>query len=168
MNREGKKALIGEYKDIFSQCKGFVIFDYSKIDANQFSKFRAEIRKVDGGVKVSKNTLVQLALKDTEYDKCSDIFKGSVAFAWGNDEVSPFKIAYNFSKENSELKIVGGGLGNLVFNKKEAIEMAKLPNLEESRAILLRLLMAVPSKLVRLANEPAAGFTRILQQKTNN
>jgi large subunit ribosomal protein L10 len=109
---------------------------------------------------VVKNTLAQLAVKDTEWSPLSDHFKGTIAaITSSGDPVAPSKALTKFAKEVEKLKIKVGLLSGKLLQASEIEALSKLPSREQMLATLLGsmkvpaqnlvgVLAAVPRKFV--------------------
>ena len=56
--------------------------------------------------KITKNRITKLAIEKTRCKQLSDLFTGPTAVALSQDAITSAKILTNFSKENSNLKIL--------------------------------------------------------------
>jgi len=106
---------------------------------------------------MDKKTLFKIALPRTiELDPRK--LEGEIAAAFGyQDEIGLAKILYDFSKKNENLKIAGGIIDGIFFQKEEIISLAKLPSKEQLLA-----------KLVGTINAPIAGFVNALKGNLRN
>ena len=89
--------------------------------------------------------------------------------ATSKDPVSAARVAYEFSKENKNLVILGGSLGTQVLDVKGVEALAKLPSLDEIRSKLVGLLVAPATKLAGIMQAPArdvVGVTRAYGEKS--
>ena len=59
-----------------------------------------------------KNTLAKMAIKDTNFKNLEKVFVGPTSVAYSNDPVSTSKVLVEFAKENENLKILGGAMGD--------------------------------------------------------
>ena len=63
------------------------------------------------------------------------------------------------------VQVKGGFLDGKPLDTGEIATLATLPNLHELRGILVGLLVAPATKLVRLLNEPAAQLARLVEAR---
>ena len=117
--------------------------------------------------KVTKNRLTKLALEQTQFKNLADLFTGPTAIGSSEDAIAPAKVLVNFTKETDKLKIIGGGVETKSLSVNEITNLASLPSLDEVRSKLIGLLMAGPTKLVRVVKEPPSRMARILAMKNN-
>ena len=85
-------------------------------------------------IKITKNRITKLALKETPKKDLEKYFTGPTAAAISSDPISTAKILTKFSKTNDKLKIIAGFMDGKVLDKKEVSVIATLPSLDEARA----------------------------------
>ena len=125
------------------------------------------MRKANCKFKVTKNKLVKLALKNTKFEHLDGLFSGPTAIGSSEDAIAPAKVLFNFTEETEKIKIIGGGIENISLTVDEINNLASLPSLDEIRSKLIGLLLAGPTKLVRIIKEPSSRMARILATKNN-
>jgi large subunit ribosomal protein L10 len=117
-------------------------------------------------VKVAKKTLINLALKEKKLD-LFDVKKmvGEIAIVFGfKDEILPAKTVYEFSKENKNLKILGGILEKNFILPEKIEELAKLPSREEILARLVGNISAPISNFVYVLKSIPQSLVLVLNQ----
>tara|TARA_B100000780_G_C21124739_1_gene456027 strand:+ start:4779 stop:5297 length:519 start_codon:yes stop_codon:yes gene_type:complete len=168
MSRAQKETEIKELNERFSNDEIVVVTHYSGLTVSEITDLRSQLRAEGASFKVTKNTLAKLALKDTKFEAMSDMFVGPTGVATSQDPVAAAKIAYKFAKDNKNLIIVGGALGDKILSVEEVETLAKLPSLDEIRSKLVGLLVAAPTKLVGIMQAPAldmVGVTKAYGEK---
>ena len=100
--------------------------------------------------KITNNRITKLALEKTRCKDLSDLFSGPTAVALSEDAITSAKILTKFSKENQNLKILGGIMGADVLDVAGVQNVATLPSLDEARAKIIGILNASASKLVSI------------------
>ena len=167
MDRAAKRELVTTLHGALKGAGVIVVAHYAGMTVAQMTDFRKRIKEAGGSVKVAKNRLAKLALKDTDAASIGDILKGPTCLAYSQDPISAAKIAVKYAKENDKYKILGGAMGKTVLDRSAVQALADLPSLEQLRAMLLGVMNAPASKLVRTLNEPAAALARLLQAKAD-
>ena len=81
MERAAKKALVTSLHDVFKDTGVVVVAHNTGMVAAQSAEFRKRVKEAGGSVKVAKNKLVQLALKDTDAEGISNLMKGPTILA---------------------------------------------------------------------------------------
>ena len=156
MKRDQKKQFVKNFKDILDNVGILVVTHYSGLKTTQTDELRLKIKEVGGKFIIAKNSLMKIILKDHKSKEFKALFNGPVALAYSEDEVSAAKVAFNFSKDNDKLLILGGMIGDKFLEQKDVLEIATLPSLDEIRA-----------KLVSLIQTPARNITYALKFSAN-
>lgn len=168
MSRAAKEVEIKELNERFSTDELVVVTHYSGLTVAQMSALRADLRANGASFKVTKNSLAKIAVKGTRFENITGLFAGPTGVATSQDPVAAAKVAYEYSKKNDKLVIVGGALGDLVLDAKAVEALAKLPSLDQLRSTLLGLLVAAPTKLAGVLQAPArdlVGVTKAYGEK---
>lgn len=165
MDRAAKSELVSTLHDVFKDTGVVVVAHYAGMTVAQMTDYRQKVKAAGGKVKVAKNKLAKLALKDTPYSGISDLFKGPTVLAYSKDPIAAAKIAVTFAKGNDKLVILGGAMGSTVLDASGIKALADLPSLDELRAKLIGLLNAPATKIARTIKEPGAKLARVVQAK---
>ena len=144
---EAKKVEVAAIADrLANSCAG-VIVDYKGTNVADDTALRAELRKEGVEYTVSKNTMIELAVKDTELQGLSSCLEGTTALATcKEDYVAAARILCKFATTHPNFKVKSGFIDN------EVISLAKLP----SRELLL-------ATVCNVFNAPIAAFARAVQ-----
>ncbi len=165
MDRAAKQALVTDLRDVFKDTGLVVVAHNTGMVAAQSAEFRKKVKEAGGSVKVAKNTLAKLALKDTDAEGISDLMKGPTVLAFSKDPIAAARAAVAYAKGNDKLVILGGAMGKTVLDAKGVKALAELPSLDELRAKLIGLLNAPATKIARTVKEPGAKLARVIQAK---
>jgi large subunit ribosomal protein L10 len=138
---------------------------FNKLDADTAIELRKALRNSKVDYKVIKNTLARRAAKGTLIEKLAVHFKGPTAIALGyGDVVAVAKaITEAFKKSAEKVKITGAVAEGSALDAKGVESLSKMPNLNESRSMLLGMLMQPATRLVQMINAPASSLARVLQ-----
>ena len=160
-----KTATINELKTLFESGDGFVFLNNKGMTLKQATAFRKELRGKKVAVKVAKNTLIKLALKEAgvKIDAFENTLAGPTVVAVGlEDPITPAKTILGYLKSNETLPLeVKGGL---LRSEGKALDVAgvealsKLPGREEMIAMLLGSLQAPAQNLCYAMNNSVAKF----------
>lgn len=162
MDRAAKSELVASLHEVFKDTGVIVVAHYAGLSVAQMTEYRRRIKEVGGKVKVAKNRLAKLALKDTDASGIADLFQGPTCIAYSDDPVAAAKVAVGFAKENENLVILGGTMGTSVLDVSSVKALAELPSLDELRAKLIGLLNAPATKIARTLKEPGAQLARVI------
>lgn len=137
------------------KSKSVVLADYKGLTVAQITKLRNQISDSGAEMKVTKNTLLSLALTKAGFPKeeIKDQLLGPTATIFSyEDEVAPLKITAEFGKDNQFPSFKAGFLGKTFLSADKVKELSQLP----SREVLL-------AKLVGTLNAPLYGLAVVLQ-----
>ena len=163
MDRARKRALVSTLNEEWKDSGVIVVAHYKGMTVAQMTDFRKRMKEAGGSVKVAKNKLAKLALKDTEVETISDLLKGQTCVAYSDDPVSAARVSVKYAKENDKLIILGGAMGKVRLDSAGVKALADLPSLDELRAKLIGLLQAPATKIARVLKEPGAMLARVVQ-----
>ena len=104
-----KTSTIDEIKDNFDGAQGVVVVNYSGLTVEQDTQLRKQLREAGITYKVYKNTMVNFAVKGTDFEGLSAHLEGPTAIAVSKDDATaPARILYNLSKEAEALELKAG------------------------------------------------------------
>ena len=166
MNKEKKKIYIKEMTTQFDKSEAVIVAHYQGLTVNQLDELRAKMREHGIIFKITKNRITKLALEKTKCKELSNLFSGPTAVALSEDAITSAKILTNFSKENSNLKILGGIMGNDILDVAGVKNVATLPTLDEARAKIVGVLKASAQKIVSILLAPAIKIATLALEKS--
>ena len=141
------------------------LVSYTKISGPQMNSIRKGLRAVGADLYVSRNSIVELALKDLNFNKLSERIKGQTAFVLTNaDSVEVSKTLIKFTKECEGLVIQGGLLEGAILEKTDIQRLSDLPSRTVLLTMLLRTLNAPMTRLARALNGKTRDLLSILKQ----
>ncbi|KAB2942894.1 MAG: 50S ribosomal protein L10 [Hyphomicrobium sp.] len=167
MDRAAKRELVTSLNTVLKDTGLVVVAHYAGMTVAQLTDYRKRVKEAGGKVKVAKNRLAKLALKDTSYEPIADLFKGQTCVAYSQDPIAAAKASVAYAKGNEKLVILGGAMGSTVLDANAVKALAELPSLDELRAKLIGLLNAPATKIARTVKEPGAKLARVIQAKAS-
>ncbi len=135
------------------------------ITVEEITRLRKDMHNAEAHLKILKNTLARIAIKDSTLESIERYLKGSTGLAYSNNPVGMAKAISEFAKTNEKLKILGGVMDGKAITPEVIKELASLPSMDELRAKIIGLLTAAASKIVRTINEPSARVARVIAAK---
>ncbi len=162
MDRAQKQELVTQLHDVFDNAGVVVVTHYSGLDVADMTKLRRALRENGASFKVTKNRLTKLALDGTNKTPLSDLFTGPTAIGYSDDPVAAPKAIARFAKDNENLIILGGMMGDLVLDVDGVKELASLPSLDELRGKLVCLLNTPATRIAGVLQAPAGQLARVL------
>lgn len=161
MDRLQKQELVASMGEIFASAGTVVVVHYDGLDVASMTDLRNKMREAGAELKVVKNRLTRLALKDTEFEGIADLFSGPAAIGFSEDVVAPAKVLVDFAKDNEALRVLGGGMGATVLDEAGVKALASMPSLDELRGKLVGVLQAPAQKLAAVTQAPAGQLARV-------
>ena len=166
MNKEQKKNYITEMTANFENSEAVLVTHYQGLTVKQLDELRKQMRDQGIQFKITKNRITKLALEKTKCKDLANLFTGPTAVALSKDAISSAKILTKFSKENSNLKILGGIMGKDVLDVAGVAKVATLPTLEEARAKIIGILRSPAQKIASILLAPASKIAILALEKS--
>ena len=166
MSREQKKNYITLMQDQFDKSEAVIVTHYQGLTVSQLDDLRKKMREQGIKFKITKNKITKLALEKTKCKDLSDLFSGPTAVALSEDAITSAKILTNFSKENSNLKILGGIMGKDILDVAGVKNVATLPTLDEARAKIVGILTSPAQKIASILLAPASKIAILALEKS--
>ena len=150
MNKEQKKNYISEMETQFQNNESVLVTHYQGLTMTQLDELRAQMREHGIKFKITKNRITKLALEKTKCKDLSNLFTGATAVAFSDDAIISARILSKFAKDNNNLKLLGGIMGQEVLDQAAVENVANLPTLDEARAQIVGILATPASKFVSI------------------
>ena len=166
MNKEQKKNYITEITSQFENSKAVMVTHYQRLTMPQLDELRSKMREHGIVFKITKNRITKLALEKTKCKDLSELFKGPTAIALSKDAITSAKILTKFSKENQNLKILGGIMGNDILDVAGVQNVATLPTLDEARAKIVGILRSPAQKIASILLAPGSKIAILALEKS--
>ena len=166
MNKEKKQIYISEMTTQFDKSEAVIVTHYQGLTVNQLDDLRAKMREQGIIFKITKNRITKLALEKTRCKDLSNLFTGPTAVALSKDAIASAKILTNFSKENKNLKILGGIMGNDILDVAGVQNVATFPTLDEARAKIVGILRSSAQKITSILLAPASKIAILSLEKS--
>ncbi len=168
MYKEHKEEVINDIREIFSDVTSVVLADYRGIDVPTVTVMRDELRAADCGYRIFKNTLLKIAVADSDKKVMMDLFSGPTAVIWSkNSPSAAAKIVLKFAKEEQAFTIKGGFFDGQKLDELGIKELATIPSEEVLRSTLLMLFIAAPTDFVRQTMAAPQSFVYLLNARKN-
>ncbi len=162
MNKNDKNEFVTWIKEEMTNAQSAVMADYRGLTVAQMTDLRRRCREAGVQFKVVKNTLMDLAVKETPMSGLEGLLTGPSALAWHHEDPgAPARILADYAKEkgNEALEIKGGAAGGRALDADQVKNvLAKMETREELLAKTAMLIVAGPTKLARVL---AAGPNKL-------
>ena len=160
---EDKQALVEEVNAIAASALSAIAAEYRGMSVAQITELRAKARSQGVYVHVVKNTLAKRAVEGTEFACLRETLKGPLILAFSREDPgAAARVFKDFAKGNDKLVTKAVAIGGVLYGPADLDRLASLPTLDQARAILLGVLQAPATKLVRTLAEPPALVARVL------
>ena len=166
MNKEQKKNYITEMTANFENSEAVLVTHYQGLTVKQLDELRKQMREQGIQFKITKNRITKLALEKTKCKDLANLFTGPTAVALSKDAISTAKILTKFSKENNNLKILGGIMGKEILDVAAVANVATLPTLDEARAKIVGILRSPAQKITSILLAPASKIAILALEKS--
>ena len=104
-----KEELVEEIKDRFSRSEAVILVDYRGLTVKELQALRGKLRECGCELRVYKNTLTEIALRELAMPELGGLLEGPTAFTFGfGDPVAPAKALTAFAKDHKALELKGG------------------------------------------------------------
>lgn len=163
ISKQKKEELVAEYTELLKQSNAVFLTEYTGLDVKQMQDLRSEVRKAEGSYRVTKNTLLLLALEKSGKPIPADLLTGQLATGFALQEVPALaKTLTEFAKDQEQFAIKGGILGEKLLTAEQVEELAKLPSLDELRAKIISLIQAPAINFVSTLNSGVQQVVNVL------
>ena len=166
MSKEKKQSYIKDMTTQFDSSEAVIVAHYQGLTVKQLDELRSKMREHGIIFKITKNRITKLALEKTRCKDLSNLFSGPTAVALSKDAITSAKILTNFSKENKNLKILGGIMGQDVLDVAGVAKVATLPTLDEERATIVGILRTPAQKITSILLAPASKIAILALEKS--
>ncbi len=136
MTRSAKEAIVATLSEEFKDSEAIIVCNYKGLTCQQLEEVRRLALENDVKVRVVKNTLARLAMKNAQTEELELV--GDSIFIWGKDQINTCKVADKSSEKFKDKFIIKSGLLEGKVASLDTINaMAKLPSRDELIGMLL-------------------------------
>jgi len=151
---ELKKPVVEEISELLNGAATAVVVDYRGLTVAEDTELRKQLREAGVVYKVYKNTMINFAIKDTEFADLAQHLEGPTAIAVCKDDATAAaRVLAKFAKTAEALEIKGGVVDGVYCDAAGIGQIASIP----SREVLL-------SKLLGSMQSPVTNFARVIKQ----
>lgn len=151
---EIKKPIVEEISEYLKDAQSAVVVDYRGLTVEQDTQLRKKLREAGVVYKVYKNTMINFAIKGTEFESLAPYLEGPTAIAISKDDATaPARILYDFAKTADKLELKAGVVEGTLYDQEGIKVIATIPSREE-----------LLSKFLGSIQSPVANFARVIKQ----
>ena len=158
---EQKRQIVAEVNEVAASALSAVVADYRGMTVAQMTEMRAKARESGVYLRVVRNTLARRAVEGTDYACLDETLVGPSLIAFSTEDPgSAARLMKDYAKELDALEVKALSIGGELINPDQIDRVAKLPTLDEARALLMSVLLAPATKLARTLNEVPGKLVR--------
>ncbi|GAB4203097.1 MAG: 50S ribosomal protein L10 [Coleofasciculaceae cyanobacterium] len=162
---ENKQDVVADLKQTLSESQLAVVINYQGLTVAEITDLRRRLRPTGTVCKVTKNTLMRLAIADdAKWQPMTEFLSGSSAFMLVKDDVGGAIKAYQeFQKASKKTELKGGVMEGRALNEAQIKAIGDLPSKEQLIAQIAGAINAVTTKIAVGINEVPASLGRSIK-----
>ncbi len=162
LSLDQKKVVISEATEAIASAQAGVLAEYRGFNVQQLTSLRTEARNAGVWIKVVKNNLARLAVRDSDFECLAEHFTGPVIFSASEDPVAVARVMAVFAKDNENFRITVGAMNGNLMDQAMIQRLSTLPGRDELIAKLMGTIRAPLQKFVSTLNEVPGKAVRTL------
>lgn len=160
---EAKKAIVNEVAEVAANAPSAIAAEYAGITVEQMTQLRQSARASGVYLRVVRNTLARRALENTRFECMRDGLTGPLLLAFsGNEPGAAARVIRDFAKANDKLVVKLVALDGRLLQPSDIEALASMPSREQAISMLMAVMKAPVTKLVRTLAEPHGKLVRTL------
>lgn len=166
MPQQYKIDKVAEIESHIEANNGVFVVNYNGLTVKQSQELRHQLREAGAEMKVYKNNLVRLALKNQEQPELDEILVGPTAYVfYENEPVEAAKALKEFAqKSKGVLEIKGGISEGKAVTAEEVNAIADLPTKDQLLGQIAGLINGFARDIAVCVNGVSSGLARSIQQ----
>ena len=168
MDRTEKAEMVKTLEGIFDSSGSVVMAEYSGMTVAEMTDLRAKLREKGATIRVVKNRLAKIALKGKPIEVAANMLSGPAAIAYAEDMISAPKVTVEFAKDSDAFSIIGGFMGEEIFDTAGIEGLSKLPSREELIGMVAQRLLGPAAEVAqRLTSQGSAlvGAIKVIEEQ---
>jgi len=168
--RAEKQARVDSLSEELSDAQLIALVDYTSITVEQVNSVRRTLESKGLTYRVEKNTLINLAIKDTDKADLNKYLNGMIGvIISGEDAIDAAKTIRSVAAEfkGSTFIVKGGYFDGDILDGKQIDKVADLPSKEELLTTLLRTIQEGPRQVLGVIQGPARDLVNLLKNYEN-
>lgn len=161
-----KRVVNRELEQAFDGIEGLVMVSFGGLSVEESESLRNELAGQGIQFRMVQNSIARRVLLAKGYEFPKEALKGNTGIAYGDAEAAITAAKIFTTKEVKDLgkvKIKGGMLEDNVLDAADAAQLAKVPDRDTLRAMLLGALSGPARSLVGTLHAVPGGLARVLQ-----
>lgn len=163
---ENKQQIVGELKELLAEAELALVLDYQGLSIKEMSDLRTRLQASNGVCKVTKNTLMRLAIDgENAWSNLEPLLSGTNAFILIKGDVGgAVKAVQAFQKDTKKSQTKGGLFEGKLLSQDEIKAIGELPSREVLMAQIAGSIHSMATKVATGINEIPSGLARTLHQ----
>ncbi|MBW4686709.1 MAG: 50S ribosomal protein L10 [Komarekiella atlantica HA4396-MV6] len=162
---EDKKEIVADLKETLSGSTLALVIDYQGLTVAEITDLRRRLRPSGTVCKVTKNTLMGIAIQDQEkWQPLTELLTGASAFLLVKEDFSSAIKAYqDFQKVTKKTELRGGVMEGRLLKEPDVKALGDLPSKEQLIAQIAGAINALATRIAVGINEVPGSLARALQ-----
>jgi large subunit ribosomal protein L10 len=141
-----KEETVNELREKLSLTKSLYLTDFRGLDVEEMTKLRRELKKGGAEYKITKNSMIRMAAKQSGFEGILDYLRGPTGLVFSyEDPVSPAKVLYEVHRRIEKPKIKIMWMEGRLLEENHLKGLAALPPKE---IILAQIISGLDSPMV--------------------
>ena len=140
MTRNEKVEIVNAITEEFKSADALVVCDFRGLSVPQIEGLRSAATEANVKVRVIKNTLAAIAMKDAGIEGIE--LKDTNIFVWGEDQLEVTKVVAKFAESSKVFEIKTAYIDGEVATAAHVEALSKMPSRDELIGMLLQTWMA--------------------------
>lgn len=160
---EDKKAIVADVNETAANALSLVIADARGVTVGDMDALRKLARENNVCLQVVRNTLAKRAIQGTEFECVNEALVGPSLFGFSMEEPgAAARIFKDFAKTQENFEVKALSVGGKLLPASQLDTLAKLPTRDQALGMLVSVMIAPVTKLVRTFNEVPSKVTRVV------
>ena len=143
-----KEKTVDELREKLSLTKSLFLTDFRGLNVDQMTDLRRDLKEKKAEYRITKNSLIRLAAKESRFEGVLDYLKGPTGLVFSfEDPVSPAKVLYEIHKKVEKPKIKIIWMEGKLLDENHLKSLAALPSKD---VILTQIVFGLNSPLANL------------------
>ena len=160
ITKQRKDMLLASYVELIEKSEAIFLAEYTGLSVQEMERLRREVRNANGIFRVTKNRILDLALKQAARPSSSELLTGQLATGFALEEAPTLaKTLVDFAKKEESFSLKGAVMGDDILTAQQVEALASLPTLDQLRGQIVGLIGA-PAQ--NLASTLASGVRQLI------
>ena len=159
------QEMMESVKADLANAQAMWVVDACGLTVKETQELRRNVREAGATMKVYKNTIMRIALKELDLANMDSVLEGPSAFVFCEGDVAAAaKAITEFAKANKKLEVKGGMMEGAFVDATQVAAIASLPSKEVLLGQIAGAISGVARGLAVTINGVPSGLARALQQ----